>query len=150
LNGWGMSGILSLQTPLPFTPTLSAQRSLSGVEGGATQRALSASTDRPDLVPGIKASDITHGVSRGCTGVVAGTPVGTPNLWYDPCAFTLQPAGFLGTAGRAILRGPGIANLDFSLTKDTPVRYLGESGRLEFRAEIFNILNHANFITPAL
>jgi hypothetical protein len=48
------------------------------------------------------------------------------------------------------MRGPGITNLDFSVTKDTALRFLGEGGKLQFRAEFFNILNKANFATPAL
>jgi len=66
----------------------------------------------------------------------------------DPCAFAIPAAGFLGTAGRNILRTPGFANLDFSLAKDTPLGFLGEGGKLEFRAEFFNILNRVNFAVP--
>ena len=66
----------------------------------------------------------------------------------DPCAFAIPAAGFLGTAGRNILRTPGFANLDFSLAKDTAFGFLGEGGKLEFRAEFFNILNRVNFAVP--
>ena len=66
----------------------------------------------------------------------------------DPCAFAIPAAGFLGTSGRNILRTPGFANLDFSLAKDTALGFLGESGKLEFRAEFFNILNRVNFAVP--
>jgi hypothetical protein len=146
VNGWGMSGILSLQSGYPVNPTLTSNRSRSRLLGGESIR------DRPDLVPGVKVADITRGVSTGCgTGpgaIAAGTPVGTTERWFDPCAFTLAPMGFLGTAGRNILRGPGLANLDFSLMKDIPVRALGEAGQLEFRTEVFNILNRANFSNP--
>jgi hypothetical protein len=142
LNGWWMSSVLRFRTGLPFTPVLGSNRSRSGAYEGP------GGLDRPNLVPGIKASEITSGVSRGCDHIPAGTPVGTPNLWFDPCAFTLPAPGFLGTAGRNMLRGPGLFNLDFSLSKDTPLGFLGEDGRLEFRAEFFNILNHANFATP--
>ena len=144
LNGWGTAGILTLQTGYPFSPVLNTNHSRNGVGGGGSR------ADRPDLVPGRSSSDITSGTTAGCTGVAAGQKLGTPNLWYDPCAFTLQPAGFLGNAGRSILRGPGIASLDFSFTKDTPLRFLGESGNLQFRADFFNILNVSNFLTPAL
>ena len=143
LNGWGMSGILALQTGYPVNPGLTSNRSRSGVLGGASVY------DRPDLAPGVQVADITQGVSRGCGNIPAGTPVGTPTRWFDPCAFTLQTPGFLGTAGRNILRGPGLANLDFSLLKDFPLRYLGEGRQLEFRAEIFNILNRVNFSEPS-
>lgn len=142
LNGWWMSGILRVRSGYPFTPVLGDNRSRSNVDGGTN------GLDRPDLVPGIKTSDITSGVSSGCDIIPAGTPVGTPNLWFDPCAFTLPAEGFLGTAGRNSVRGPGLTNLDFSLAKDTPLGFLGESGKLEFRAEFFNILNHPNFATP--
>ena len=141
-----MSGILSLQTGYPVSPGLTSNRSRSMVRGGT-------GTDRPDLAPGVKVANITQGVSRGCgtgTGAIAGgTPVGTPQRWFDPCAFTLQQPGFLGTAGRNIVRTPGLATVDFSLLKDFPLRFLGESGQLEFRAEIFNILNRVNFFEPS-
>ena len=145
LNGWWMSGILSLQTGYPFTPQLGSNRSLSGTNGGSN-------IDRPNLAPGRTVDNILHGVSTS-NGVdpcpTAGQPLGTRTLWYDPCAFLIQPAGFLGNSGRNILRGPGLANLDFSLVKDTSIKALGEAGRLQFRAEVFNILNHANFAMPA-
>jgi hypothetical protein len=74
--------------------------------------------------------------------------LGGPDRYYDPGAFTVPALGFLGNLGRNTLRGPGFANLDFSLVKDTSLRFLGESGKLEFRAEFFNILNRVNFGMP--
>ena len=146
LNGWAVTGILSLQAGYPIRPGLGVNRSRSNSYGGTLFE------DRPDLAPGVKVADITQGVSRGCgtgTGAIpAGTPVGTKDRWFDPCAFTLPTPGFLGNAGRNIIRGPGLANLDFSLRKDTALRFLGESGQLEFRTEIFNILNRVNFSNP--
>jgi hypothetical protein len=50
-----------------------------------------------------------------------------------------------GSAGQAILEGPGFKNVDFSLIKNIPVR---EQFRLQFRAEIFNIFNTPQFGTP--
>jgi hypothetical protein len=47
-----------------------------------------------------------------------------------------------------MLRGPGLGEWNFSLVKDTALRFLGEQGSLQFRAEFFNILNRANFSTP--
>ncbi len=106
--------------------------------------------DRPNLVGGRSNDNIVSGTTAGCLGVPAGQQLGGPSLYYDPCAFTIQPAGFLGNAGRNILRGPHFVNLDFSLGKDTALPFLGEGGKLEFRAEFFNILNRANLITPGL
>jgi len=48
--------------------------------------------------------------------------------------------------GRNLFRGPGLANWDFSIVKDT---HLGEAVKLQFRAEFFNITNHAHFANPA-
>lgn len=142
LNGWWMSGIAAVQSGEPFTVALNSNRSRSGQGGGG------AGIDRPDLVAGRTASNITSGTTTGCLGVPAGIPLDPRSLYYDPCAFALPAQGFLGNAGRNILRGPGFANVDFSLVKDTAIRQLGEAGRLQFRAEIFNILNHANFAEP--
>ena len=145
LNGWWVSGILALQTGYPLTPAINSNRSRSNTGNGA------AGIDRPDLAPGVKVSSITKGTTKGCgtgpTAIPAGK-LGGPDRYFDPCSFVLPARGFLGNSGRNILRGPGEANLDFSLAKDTPLRFLGESGRLEFRAEFFNILNRTAFASP--
>ncbi|OFV92709.1 MAG: hypothetical protein A3H28_09965 [Acidobacteria bacterium RIFCSPLOWO2_02_FULL_61_28] len=148
VNGWRLGGIMRVRTGFPFSPVLNANRSRSLTLNGP------GGLDRPDFLPGVVAGDLTSGTSRGClnpngtTFVAAGTPVGTPDLWFDPCAFALPSAGFLGNAGRNSMRGPGLSNVDFSISKDTPLKMLGEAGRLEFRMETFNLLNHANFATP--
>ena len=129
LDGWWLSSILSVQSGYPFSPVIQANRSRAGVNGGR------AGVDRPDLLPGRSNDNII---------------LGGPDRYFDPNAFSLQPAGFLGTAGRNILRGPGFATLDFSLAKDTALRMLGESGKVEFRAEFFNIFNRANLVTPGI
>ena len=51
-----------------------------------------------------------------------------------------------GTLPRNFLRGPGFVNMDLALSKTTAL--IGERSKLEFRAEFFNIFNHANFINP--
>jgi hypothetical protein len=151
VNGWGASGILSVTTGYPFTVSMSSNRSLNLI--GTT-----GADDRPDLIAGRDNSNMTSGTSAGCgvgltraqggTAIAAGTPLGTPSLWFDPCAFSVQPLGFVGNAPRNMLRGPAFTNLDFSVVKDTPLRKLGEQGNLQFRAEIFNAFNHANFSIP--
>jgi hypothetical protein len=139
VNGWQASGILSLQSGYPFNPTIQSNRSRNAATGSFQN------FDRPNLVSGRSNDNIISGTTAGCAGVAPGQRLGTPNLWFDPCAFTEQPLGLLGNAGRNTLRGPGLANLDFSLLKRNRLQFLGESGQLEFRAEIFNILNRANF-----
>ena len=151
MRGWRLGSIFSLKSGQPFTVNLAnnSNRSRDGVAN--------TGADRPNLVPGRDAYNITHGTSPGCgldasTGrlaVPAGTPLGTPDMYFDPCAFTVQPAGFLGNAPRNFLSGPGLRNLDFSLTKETHISKLGESGNLEFRLETFNLTNHANRFIPS-
>ena len=58
-------------------------------------------------------------------------------------------AGYLGNVGRAPLRGPGLATVDLSLGKNFVLPFLGEAGSLQFRGELFNLLNRANFRDPA-
>jgi hypothetical protein len=140
LGGWQASTIVSLQTGYPFTVGINQPRARSGVGAGGTD------IDYPNVVPGVTLADVTTGVSRGCLGVAQGTPVGTPNLWFDPCAFTIPPLGFLGNAGRNTLRGPGFANVNVALAKENAV---GGSRRLQLRAEIFNLFNRANFGMPS-
>src|SRR5262249_13409387 len=99
----------------------------------------------PDLAPGASNNPV-KGVSIGCAGVPKGTPVGTPDLWYDPCAFVLPPANTLGTLGRTTVTMPGRATVDVSLMKNFDVR---ENTKLQFRFEAFNVFNHVNLGIPA-
>lgn len=73
----------------------------------------------------------------------------TVQQWLSRSAFRrLDPvteAGRFGNAGRNIARGPGMANLDFSLFKSFSLK---DRTALQFRAECFNALNHANFSVP--
>ena len=126
LDGWRVGSIVKIQTGQRFTPILSGNRSRSQVQNGSQN-------DRPDLVPGRKPDDII---------------LGGANRYFDPTAFVVQPAGFLGTASRNMLTGPGQINVDFSITKHFPLRGLGEGTGLEFRTEIFNLFNRANFFIP--
>src|SRR5215468_9779892 len=57
-------------------------------------------------------------------------------------------SNLLGNAGRNSIVGPGLANVDFSLYKNFAMPKISESSKVQFRAEFFNILNHANFAPP--
>ena len=73
----------------------------------------------------------------------------TPNQWVNPAGFLhLNPntqAGQFANEGRNAVRGPGIAGVDLSLFKNFSI---GETRRIQFRAESFNVLNHTNFQLP--
>jgi len=73
----------------------------------------------------------------------------TLNQWVPRSAFRrLDPvteAGNFGNLGRNTERGPAFANIDVSMLKDF---IISERTRLQFRAESFNVANHANFGLP--
>jgi hypothetical protein len=78
----------------------------------------------------------------GPGGTAAGSSAACP---YNAAVY----CSTAGTAGRDILVGPGYADWDFSLVKDTRVGLLGEAGNVEFRAEFFNFTNRTNFGSPS-
>ena len=135
LGGWTANGITMLRAGAPFTPTVGFNRSRNGDRW---------SPDRPNLNPGFS-SDPTHGVTAGCAGVPAGQTLGTPQLFYDPCAFSLPAPGTYGNLGRNTVTGPGLTNVDVSLEKTFKPR---EPMSVQFRTEVFNILNNSNFSIP--
>jgi hypothetical protein len=69
-----------------------------------------------------------------------------PDHWFNTSAFTVAPATRLGTAGSNTVVGPGLFTWDMSLRKD--IHLWSEGTRLQFRADMFNILNHTNFRQP--
>jgi outer membrane receptor protein involved in Fe transport len=132
---WTVDSIGTFASGLPFTAQLSTSVSRDDA---------AALSERPNLNPGFSASP-TSGVSAGCTGLAAGTPVGNAVHWYDPCAFSLPAAGTYGDVGRDSIIGPGIIEMDAAVEKVVLAR---ENINMKFRFEMFNILNHANFGLP--
>ena len=70
--------------------------------------------------------------------------LGTPNRWFDISPFVV-PVGRFGNLGRNVVIGPGFNNTDFSVIKRT---FLTETQLIEFRWEVFDLFNHANFGQP--
>jgi Carboxypeptidase regulatory-like domain/TonB dependent receptor len=70
--------------------------------------------------------------------------LGTPNRWFDITPFVV-PVGRFGSLGRNVVIGAGFNNTDFSVIKRTK---LTESQLIEFRWEVFDLFNHANFGQP--
>ena len=124
VSGWALTSIVTLQSGFPFTPQLSYNPS----NNGDTRNPV-----RPFLNPDF-------------TGPVI---LGKPAQWFNPAAFIAPPTtiGFYGNMGRDEYTGPGLATWDFSVLKNTGIT---ERLNLQFRAEIFNLLNRANFNTPNL
>jgi Carboxypeptidase regulatory-like domain len=135
VNGWTVDGIGTFTSGHPFTAALSSSVSRNGAV---------ALAERPDLIPGRNPNPI-HGVSVGCPGFTAGTPVGNAQHWYDPCSFALPTLGTYGDLRRNTLTAPGLQSVDVALEKNFE---LNERTSLTFRTEAFNIMNHTNFGIP--
>lgn len=140
-NGWWMGNIATVQQGFPFTPLIQAERSYSGVVVNANTEHASLNTVASTLTTGGKTYNfIPYDPKTVITG--------NPNQWFNPLMFGEQPLGQYGTAGRNIMRMPGLGEWDLSLAKDTRLGFLGEQGNLQFRAEFFNLINRANFGIP--
>jgi len=72
--------------------------------------------------------------------------LGKPEQWYDPRAFSLPLSGTFGNVSRGSLTGPSLTTFDTSLFKKISIN---EKWNLQFRAEAFNVFNHANFAEPS-
>ncbi len=139
LGGWAVSGIWSYGSGIPLNINTGFNRSLNG------DNSITNGPDRPNLSPGF--TDPSSGVTAGCKGIPAGQRLGTPDRWYDPCAFSLPPAGTFGNLGRNTVNGPGTDKTSFAVVKNTA---LTERMKLQFRAEFFNLFNHPQFNVPVL
>jgi hypothetical protein len=82
----------------------------------------------------------------GCSSLVnPGNPV---QYIKTQCFAFPNPVNLRGNAQRNILIGPGLSNFDFSVFKNNRIPRISEQFNAQFRVEVFNILNHANFAPP--
>ena len=119
LGGWRVNAIFVAQAGAPFTVNLSVDR--ANIGAGPAQR--------PDQ---LRDPNLPGGER-------------TPERWFDTSAFALQAPFTFGSAPRNSVIGPGYANVDFALAKTWA---LAGTSQLEFRWEIFNLFNRANFDLP--
>jgi len=120
IGGWQWNGIFTAQGGFPFTPLIGFNNSGTGDTNPV---------DVPDWNPNFSGPVI----------------LGKTDQWFDPNAFKVPLAGTFGNVSRGSLRGPGLFDVDTSFFKRFRV---SERWNLQFRAEVFNILNHSNFAYP--
>jgi hypothetical protein len=145
-----VGGIFKANSGVPTTPLIS----------GDVIGAQNVGSDRfgiPDKVPGC--DPINHNFKSNPGGVFLGyinascytMPMATPAIASQCVPFAKVPgscANLMGNAGRNSIVGPNLYNVDFSAHKSWAVKKISEAFRIQFRAEFFNVLNHANFQSP--
>jgi hypothetical protein len=150
LNGWEFGGIYTVRDGTPFTPTFGTDGDplgLNSTDPWAFPNRLTGSGCKALTSPG----NPSNYVKTQCFAV----PTAPTQAFYDANCdpsfgdpTLLQCSNLRGNSGRNILIGPGESNLDFFVYKNNPIRRISESFNVQFRAEIFNILNHPNFAVP--
>ena len=116
IGGWNLAVIAQIRSGLPFTVTFTP--SLSGW--------YSTRADASGISPDVPNPGIAQ--------------------WFNPAAFKAPAPFTFGNAGRNILFGPGLWNLNTSLVKEFRLQ---EIARVQFRGEAFNMPNHASFGNPS-
>ncbi|MFY9529679.1 MAG: TonB-dependent receptor [Candidatus Acidiferrales bacterium] len=155
-SGWEFGGIFEASTGLPFTAVISPDP--LGMN----------STDQFALPDRVKGCNAVHGgfnyLNLNCFvlppqpaslaagqcrpfGFAFADPNATPPIPFSP-GIAGTCANLLGNGGRNTLVGPSLVNLDMSVFKNNRVRRISEQFNVQFRFEVFNILNHANFNPP--
>jgi len=157
-SGWELGGIFKVSDGVPFTPTWGT--------GGDPQGLLNsddwAFPDRlftPGCATLTNPGNPNHYIKTECFSVptapdaafwAANCDPAPPSLGGPVDPASLQCFNLRGNAGRNLLTGPGTTNLDFSVFKNVPIKKISESFNVQFRAEFFNVMNHANFAVPSI
>jgi hypothetical protein len=147
-SGWQTTGIFSASSGQPFSVVI------SGDPLGLNSIIPFAVPDRitgPGCNHPVNPDNPTNYINLNCFSLplapahppITCTPYGAPGA---PIAGTC--ANKLGNAGRNTLIGPGLVNLDFSLMKSNPLRFISEKADLQFRVEAYNVLNRPDFSPP--
>jgi hypothetical protein len=139
-NGWNLSGVTTVQSGLPMT--------IIDTRGG-TAYGTSSTTSQG----GYSRAQLCPGVTYGQLGSSGGTEARL-DQYFNKAAFCAPPliangdgvATDFGNSGVGIIQGPGQFNWDFTVMKNTQIT---ERHSIQFRAEFFNLFNHAQFSNPA-
>lgn len=122
VNGWQLNAILIAQSGFPFSVASGRDNSFSGI-----------GSDYADYLGG--------------PAMFAGDRTRNDRVfkWFDTSQFTANAIGTFGNSGRNIIRGPNFFQADLGVVKNTPIT---ERVQLQFRGEVFNVTNNANFRLP--
>jgi hypothetical protein len=162
-NGWELGWIFKANDGVPFTATWGTGNDPQGLNNG-DDWAFPDVLSTPGCATLTNSRNPNHYIKTECFGVPtapspaffdAAAPLGCDPAFGGQSTDPKQPKylwcpNLRGTAGRNLLTGPGTTNLDFSVYKNHTFKRISESFNVQFRAEFFNILNHANFALPPI
>jgi hypothetical protein len=159
-GGWGLGANFEVSDGIPLWPLM--------VAGDSVGMDITGAYSIPSFVPGCKATNPSTGrtgslqyinpdcyilpVAPSAAFYNAPKPLGCDSM--APVAsrtFPVSPLtcpNLLGNDPRNAIIGPGLINLDFSMTKDNHIKKISETTNLQFRAEFFNITNRVNYAPP--
>ena len=155
LGGWELGLIFAASDGVPFTATW-------GTGSDPLGSLSSDDWDVPNRLGGSGCRTLTNPGNRNnyikANNCFAVPTIPDMNFWTANCTPAPPSAGVLvpfpqcfnlrGNSGRNVLIGPGVTSLDFSVFKNNYIRSISERFNIQFRAEMFNILNHTNFGPP--
>jgi hypothetical protein len=117
LRGWQLQAVGTMQSGTPLSAIVSADISGTG----------SPIVNRPNLIGNPNIANPT------------------PSRFLDPAAFQIPEPGTFGNAGRNVIIGPGVQNVDLALARS--IR-LSDTTRTQVRIDFYNVFNHTNFVAP--
>jgi hypothetical protein len=151
-GGWELGGVLNARSGLPIDLTMARNDIVYQVNatGQYVNAPIVASDGTVLTTPvvnnpygGAFRSNRRPSVVGGVSPFLSNTA--DKRVFLNPAAFSVPAPGQFGNLGRWALHGPGLAQLDLTLHKDIAMT---EKIRVEFRAEVYNVLNHTNFANP--
>jgi hypothetical protein len=150
-GGWEVGAIYTAHDGVPFTPTFGTDGDPQGINN-SDPWAFPNRLTGPGCGTAVHPGNPTNYINLNCFAVPTAPNPGFYSQFCNPTVgdpSLLQCFNLRGNAGRNSLIGPGTSNLDFSLFKNNYIKSVSEVFNIQFRAEVFNILNHANFAPPA-
>lgn len=138
---------------LPFgrgrTYGSNVSRAVDAIAGGWTVTAIATfSTGVPFIINTANRTGspfVAHRPNRACDGSLDNVDLRADRRYVDAGCFSVAPSGYFGNSSRNPLHGPGINNWDIGIQKFFSFT---EDVRLQFRGEMFNAFNHAQFNNP--
>ena len=157
-DGWQLGMIFTAHDGVPFTPTFGTGDDPTG-SLSSDDFAFPSRLGGPGCSSLVNPGNVNAYIKTECFTVPLAPSQAFFDANCDPAPPTVGQAlapgdlrcfNLRGNAGRNILIGPGTAELDFSVFKNIRFQKISENFNVQFRAEIFNVLNHANFAPPTL